>query len=355
MKILAINPGSTSTRVALYDGLSEVFTDLVEHSAQDLAKYEAISEQFEMRSTEVVKTLKTHKVELGDIDAFVGRGGLLFPIPSGTYAINDLMLQHLKAGVQGEHASNLGGLIAFTLAEPQGKPSYIVDPVVVDELGEEARYTGIKGVKRVSIFHALNQKGTAKKYAKSQGKDYQDMTLIVAHMGGGVSVGLHHKGKVIDVNNALGGDGPFSVERTGSIALFEFLKFAEGKPPGELKKAIKGQGGLVSYFQTNDVRDVLKLKNEGSKEADLVLRAMIRSIAAEIAARASVVGGRVDQIILTGGVAHSDYITQGIRERVEFIAPLSLYPGEHEMESLVAGVLRTTKEEEPTMTYAPQA
>ncbi|MFV0441275.1 MAG: butyrate kinase [Lachnospirales bacterium] len=351
MKILAINPGSTSTKIALYNDEKEIFTKNITHQASELSKYEKITDQKDLRTLELTKALEENNEKLEEIDAFVGRGGLLMPIKSGTYNINDKMIEHLEIGVSGEHASNLGGIIAKELASIHKKKSFIVDPVVVDEFPDIARYTGLRDVKRKSIFHALNQKAVAKQYAKDIGKKYEDITVVVTHLGGGVSVGVHHKGDVIDVNNALGGDGPFSPERSGTLPAFEFIKFIKDKEEKDIKLALKGKGGLVNYFGTSDCREVEKLMNDGNEEAKIVLEAMAYSIAKEIGSMSTVVSGKVDAILLTGGIAYSEFITSYITEKVSYIADVVKYPGENEMEALVFGGLRVLNNEEKAMDY----
>ncbi len=351
MKILAINPGSTSTKIALFENEVELFTKNITHDVNELEKYENIIAQKEFRVSEVLTALNENGYQIEDVNAFVGRGGLIKPIKSGTYNTSSKMLEHLVQGVSGEHASNLGGIIASELAEVHSKPSYIVDPVVVDELSDVARISGLKGIERKSIFHALNQKAVAKRYAKENNLNYEEVNLIVAHLGGGTSVGVHEKGKVVDVNNALGGDGAFSPERAGSLQFFELLNFMNGKDVKEIKTAVKGKGGLVSYFGTSDVREVQKLIDEGNAEAKLVLEALAYNVAKEIGSVSTVVNGKVSGIILTGGVAYSKFVTDIISDRVKFIAPVTIYPGEDEMKALALGAFRVLSGEEESLEY----
>ncbi len=352
MKILAINPGSTSTKIALFENESELFTKNITHNVDELEKYENIIAQKSFRVEEVSTALNENGYNVDDLDAFVGRGGLVMPIKSGTYNINDKMKQDLINGVSGEHASNLGGIIASELAEINKKPSFIVDPVVVDELSDVARVSGLKGIERKSIFHALNQKAVAKRFAKENGVNYEDINLIVAHLGGGTSVGVHEKGRVVDVNNALGGDGAFSPERAGSLQFFELLNYMNGKDTKEIKTAIKGKGGLVSYFGTSDVREIQKLIDNGDEEAKLVLEALAYNVAKEIGAMSTVVRGEVKGIVLTGGVAYSKLVTSEIIERVKNIAPVTVYAGEDEMQALAFGCLRVLKGDEEALEYS---
>ncbi len=351
MKILAINPGSTSTKIALFENEVELFTKNITHDVNVLEKYENIIAQKEFRVEEVLTALNENGYKVDELDAFVGRGGLIMPIKSGTYNINDKMKEHLIQGVSGEHASNLGGIIASELATVNNKPSFIVDPVVVDELSNVAKISGLKGIERKSIFHALNQKAVAKRFAKENDLNYEDINLIVAHLGGGTSVGIHEKGKVVDVNNALGGDGAFSPERAGSLQFFELLNYMNNKDLKEIKTSVKGKGGLVSYFGTSDVREVQKLIDSGNDEAQLVLEALAYNVAKEIGAVSTVVNGGVNGIILTGGVAYSEFVTSRIIERVKFIAPVTIYPGEDEMKALAYGCLRVLSSEEKALEY----
>ncbi len=351
MKILAINPGSTSTKIALFENESELFTKNITHNVDELEKYENIIAQKSFRVEEVLTALNENGYNVNDLDAFVGRGGLVMPIKSGTYNINSKMKEHLIQGISGEHASNLGGIIALELAEINKKPSFIVDPVVVDELSEVARVSGLKGIERKSIFHALNQKAVAKRFAKENNVNYEDINLIVAHLGGGTSVGVHEKGRVVDVNNALGGDGAFSPERAGSLQFFELLNYMNGKDTKEIKTAVKGKGGLVSYFGTSDVREIQKLIDSGNEEAKLVLEALAYNVAKEIGAMSTVVRGEVKGIVLTGGVAYSKFVTSEIIERVKNIAPVTVYAGEDEMQALAFGCLRVLNGDEEALEY----
>lgn len=290
---------------------------------------------------------------LESLDAIIGRGGLLKPIEGGTYEINEAMLEDLKSGFRGEHASNLGGILAYDIAKDLNIRSFIVDPVVVDELQDVARISGLKGIERVSIFHALNQKAVARKHAKSLGKKYEELNLIVAHLGGGVSVGAHEKGKVIDVPNALNGEGPFSPERAGGLPVGQLIElcFSGKYTKEEIKKMIVGNGGIVSYLGTNDAREVSKRIKEGDKEAELIYYAMAYQVSKEIGACAAVLKGNVDGILITGGIAYDEEFTSWIEERVKFIAPVTIYPGEDELAALAQGGLRVLKGEEEAKIY----
>jgi len=335
--ILAVNPGSTSTKFALYEEETLIFEKSLVHSYEDISGYEKITDQFSFRKDLIMKELEERKADLADISAVVGRGGLIKPIESGIYEVNDKMIGDLKSGLLGQHASNLGGLIADAIASelPNAK-AYIVDPVVVDELQPMARISGHPEIERISIFHALNQKAVARMYAESVGKRYEELNLIIAHMGGGISVGVHRKGRVVDVNNALDGDGPFSPERSGSLPAGQLadLCFSNRFTHKEIKSMITGKGGMVAYLGTNSFRDVCKRADNGDHKAILIRDAAAYQMGKEIGAAAAVLEGNVDAIILTGGMAHNTGHVNKIKSMVEFIAGVVVYPGEDEIKSL---------------------
>ena len=318
-RILTINPGSTSTKIGVFDNEELILEKTLRHSSEEIGKYEKIADQFEFRKTVIEEALNEGGIKISDLDAVVGRGGLLKPIQGGTYAIDDMMVEDLKVGVLGEHASNLGGLIAKEIGDEVNIPSYIVDPVVVDELNEVARVSGMPEIDRKSIFHALNQKATARRAAKEMERKYEDCNFIVAHMGGGISVGAHEKGRVVDVANALDGEGPFSPERSGGLPVGDLVKmcFSGKYTQDEIKKKIKGNGGLVGYLNTNDGRDVEAKIAEGDKNAKLIYEAMAYQVSKEIGSSASVLKGNVDAVLLTGGIAYSKLFTSMIEERVK--------------------------------------
>lgn len=352
-KLLIINPGSTSTKISVFEDEKEVFGETLRHSSEETGKYKHILDQKDFRTEIILKVLKDNNVDINGLDAVVGRGGLLRPIFSGTYDVNDAMLQDLKESVQGEHASNLGAIIAREIANSIGKPAFIVDPVVVDEMEEVARLSGIPELPRKSIFHALNQKAVAKRYAKENSKNYEDVNVIVAHMGGGVSVGTHKKGKIVDVNNALDGDGAFSPERSGGVPAGDLVRmcFSGKYTLEEILKKITGKGGFVAYLNTNDARVVENAALEGETKAKLVHDAMGYQVAKEIGAAATVLNGKVDAIILTGGMAYGKPMVNFIKERVNFIAPVIVYPGEDEMLALAQGAIRVLNGEEEVKIY----
>ncbi len=353
--ILAINPGSTSTKLSYFEEEDELFAQNLHHSADELAPFVRIVDQLPLRLAAIESFLSRNQLALEKIDAFVGRGGLLAPLPGGTYLVNDKMIQDLHAGVQGEHASNLGGIIAAELAGRGQKQAFIVDPVVVDELQPVARLSGHPQLARVSIFHALNQKMVARLASARQGKPYTDLNLIVVHLGGGISVAAHKLGRVIDVNNALDGDGPFSPERSGSLPAGALVKlcFSGNYTYDQIKKMIVGKGGMIAYLGSNNMQEIVQRKQAGDTFAGLVYEAMAYQVAKEIGAMSAVLSGRVDAVVMTGGIAHDKEFTDLIAERISFIAPIHLIPGEEEMAALCQGALRVLRQEEPASIYAP--
>lgn len=353
IRLLIINPGSTSTKIAVYDDENIVFEETLRHSTEEICKFEKIYDQYEFRKNIIVETLGKNNIEIESLDGAVGRGGLLKPIEGGTYVVNDRMLEDLKMGLNGEHASNLGGILAYEIANEVGKASFIVDPVVVDEMADIARISGLKGIERKSIFHALNQKAVARRYADEVKKDYNELNLIVAHLGGGISVGAHKKGKVIDVNNALDGEGPFSPERSGSLPVGDMIKlcFSGKYTLDEVKKMLKGQGGLVSYLDSNDGIEVSKRIANGDKYAELIYKAMSYQVAKEIGSLSTVLSGDVDAIILTGGIAYDKEFVSWIEKRIDFISDVVVYAGEDELKALAEGGLRVLRKEETSKLY----
>jgi len=351
--ILVINPGSTSTKISLFKNEETLFQETIYHSSQMLSSFKNIINQYEFRLNIILEFLKKKKIELKSIDAIVGRGGLLRPLESGTYRVNEKMLNHLKKGKYGEHASNLGAVLASKIAKKISIPAYIVDPVVVDEMEDIARISGIPELPRKSIFHALNQKAVARKAAQDLGKSYQNSNLIIVHMGGGISVGVHSYGRVIDVNNALNGEGPFSPERSGTVPVGDLVKlcFSGKYSQNNILTMIKGKGGLVAYLNTNNVEKVVKKADSGDSKSKLLLEAMAYQIAKEIGQGATVLKGNVDAIVLTGGISHSNKFVEMIKDRVSFISLVMVYPGEEEMFSLSQGALRVLSGEEEEKVY----
>ncbi|MBR2213957.1 MAG: butyrate kinase [Eubacterium sp.] len=351
-KILIINPGSTSTKIGVYEDETQLMEETLRHTTEEIAQYDTIYDQKDFRKNVILDVLKEKNVDLNSIDVVVGRGGLLKPIPGGTYATTPELLEDLKIGKQGQHASNLGGLLAYDIAQEIDVPSYIVDPVVVDELQDVARLSGHPLMDRVSIFHALNQKAVAKRYAKETGKAYDELNLIVVHMGGGVSVGAHKNGQIIDVANALDGDGPFSPERSGGLPSGQLMKvcFSGDYTQAEVGKMINGNGGFNAYLGTNDMREVVEMAKT-DKKAALVRDAFHYQLAKEIGSMAVVLDGKVDQIILTGGIAYNQITCDYFKDHCGFIAPITVYPGEDELLALAQGALRVMNGEEEAKTY----
>jgi butyrate kinase len=335
--ILAINPGSTSTKFGLYNGESLVFDKNLTHTKEELLPFRRISEQFSFRKKLIINELIARKINISEIVAVVGRGGLVKPIESGVYLVNELMKKDLSEALRGEHASNLGALIADDIAsELPAAKAYIVDPVVVDELTPVARISGHPELPRLSVFHALNQKAVARAYAASVSGRYEDLNLIVAHMGGGISVGAHRKGKVIDVNNALSGEGPFSPERSGGLPSLQLVElcFSGRYSLTELKSMLVGKGGMVAYLGTNDFKEICRMADSGDEKAALIREAAAYQVAKQVGAMAAAMSEKTDVIILTGGMARNNEIVNSISNKVRFIAPVVVYPGEDELKAL---------------------
>lgn len=353
VKSLIINPGSTSTKIGVFEDETLLFEETLRHSTEEIAQYASIVDQKDFRKEIIVNLLKEKNFDINSLNMVVGRGGMLKPIPGGTYAVSDDLLEDLKIGKQGQHASNLGGILAKEIGDSIGVPSYIVDPVVVDELEAISRYSGVPELPRTSVFHALNQKAVAKRYAKEQGKDYASLNLVVVHMGGGVSVGAHKQGQVVDVFNALDGDGAFSPERAGAVPSGALIKmcFSGQYTEKEVYKKICGNGGFNAYCNTNDMRDVDKMVEAGDAKAKEVRDAFIRQVAKDIGSMACVLEGKVDQIIVTGGIAYDKAVVGGLKAQAGWIAPMTIYPGEDELLALVQGGLRVLNGEEKAMVY----
>jgi butyrate kinase len=355
IRILAINPGSTSTKIAVYIGTNPVFIQTIRHSAEELAPYKVITEQFEFRKNLILKELEAADIRLDMIRVVMGRGGLLKPVESGVFEVNEKMLEDLRSCRYGEHASNLGGLIAYDIASSlPNAVAFITNPVVVDELDDLARLSGHPLLPRRSIFHALNQKAVARQHAKSILRKYEDLNLIVVHLGGGISVGAHKNGRVVDVNQALDGDGPFSPERSGSLPVGDLsrLCFSGKYTLQQVQKMIKGEGGMVAYLGTNSAYEVEQRAAEGDKKAKQVYDAMAYQVAKEIGAMGAILNYEIDGILITGGIAHDKYFVNQIISYVHRLAPVHVYPGEDEMKALAMNGLRVIKGEIETKTYA---
>jgi butyrate kinase len=352
-RILVINPGSTSTKIGVFDNEISIFEKTIRHDSEMINSFNTIIDQYEFRKNTILETLDNAGINISKLSAVCGRGGFLRPIEGGTYAVNNTMLEDLRNGFAGQHASNLGGIIAYEIASGLNIPSLIVDPVVVDELEPIARISGFSLIERVSIFHALNQKAVARRVAKELGKKYTELNLIVTHMGGGITVGVHKQGKVIDVNNGLHGDGPFSPERAGTVPVGDLvaLCYSGQYYRDEIMKKLVGQGGLVGYLGTNDAVEVEKRIEAGDQQASLIYEAMSYQVAKEIGAASAVLAGKVDAIVLTGGLAYSEGFVKAITDRINWIADTIVHPGENELQALAEGTLRVLRGEEKVKKY----
>jgi butyrate kinase len=350
-KVLAINPGSTSTKIAIYEDWKEIFSKTLDHPAEEIEKYHKVADQFDMRKDMIFSVLQGNGYDINKLSAVVGRGGMVPKVKSGAYKVNELMAGRLKNNPAFEHASNLGALIAYEIANSLGVSAYIYDSVRVDELNDIARISGMPDIPRTSTTHALNSRAMAMKVAKKYGKKYTDMNFVVAHLGGGISVNVHEKGKMVDI--IADDEGPFSPERAGRVPCKALIDFCySGKYDKNIaNKKLRGNGGLKAYLNTTDVREILKMIENGDEDASLVLEAMAYQVAKGIGELATVVDGKVDAIVLTGGIAYSDLITSWIKKRVDFIAPVEIMPGENEMESLAFGTLRVLQDEEEAREY----
>lgn len=368
MQVLVINPGSTSTKVALFGREAELFRREVSHPVEQLARFPTMAGQLELRRRTVLEALnQAPEFRPAELAAVIGRGGLLRPLPGGVYRVGEAMKADLSVARYGSHASNLGALIADELAAVYHVPAFIADPVVVDELSALARYSGLPEIPRRSIFHALNHKAAAKRAARQLGGRYEECTFIVAHMGGGVSVGIHLRGRVVDVNNALDGDGPFSIERAGGLPSGDWLRFilAHREEPEALQRRLTGRGGVVAYLGTNDARLIERAIRDfeqggaassgglDGKRCLEVIQAMCYRIAKEICSLAAMCAGRLDAVVLTGGLANMERIVADITARVSFLAPVLVYPGENEMESLAAAAWEALDGRTPILEYGP--
>ena len=353
MKILAINPGSTSTKISVYDDENKVFETTIRHIADDLKKFNSIQEQYEWRRNIIVETIEKNNISIDSLSAVVGRGGLIRPVSSGTYKVNDKMIADLKSSKFGEHASNLGAIIAKSIADSVNIGSFIVDPVVVDELLPVARVSGLKGVERRSLFHALNQKAVAELLANELKVEYEKSSFIIVHMGGGTSIAAHKNGKVIDVTNGLDGEGPFTPERTGALPVSNIIKmcFSGEYTQNEMFKKLSGLGGVVSYLGTNNLMEVQTKALNGDENSSLIIEAMCYQVAKDIGAMATVLHGKVDAIALTGGIANGKEMMQMIKEKISFIANVYIYKGEEEMLALTKGCLRALNNSDSVKEY----
>jgi butyrate kinase len=353
-RILAINPGSTSTKFAVYFDRECVLSKTIRHSMDELMRYKNVTDQFDFRKGLIIDALMDEGIEVDSIKLIIGRGGLTYPLESGVYRVNHLMLKHVREGVLGQHASNLGPLLAdFIALQIPGAQAYVADPVVTDELGEVARIAGHPGFQRHSIFHALNQKATARMHAERSGKKYEEMNLIVVHLGGGISVGAHKNGRVVDVNNAFDGEGPLSPERSGTLPVGQLIGicFSRKYSEDQVRRMVVGEGGYVGYLGTNNAMEVEKMAASGDEKAQLIQDALIYQVAKMIGEMAVVLEGNIDGILLTGGIAFSENLTGQITKKVKFLARVFVYPGEDELQALAMNALLVAKNEIPVKEY----
>lgn len=352
-RILAINPGSTTTKIGVFENDIPLLEKTLRHETEQLDTFESIIDQYTFRKQTILETLDNEGINISKLSAVCGRGGLLRPIEGGTYHVNEHMLEDLRIGYSGQHASNLGGILAHEIAKGLNISAYIVDPVVVDELEPIARISGFNLIERRSIFHALNQKAVARRVSTSMGKKYEETSLIIVHMGGGITVGAHKYGKVIDVNNGLNGDGPFSPERAGTVPTADLvaLCFSGDYFMQEIVKKLVGHGGLVGYLGTSDAVKVEKMIASGDDYAKTIYSAMAYQVAKEIGGAAAVLEGKVDAIVLTGGLAYGKEFVREITTRVDWIAECIIHPGEDELQALAEGALRVLKGQEQSKNY----
>ena len=352
MKVLAINPGSTSTKLAVYEDEELLFEETIRHADAEIMKLPELADQLPYRLESIMETLRLKEFNFSELDAVVGRGGMLKPMNSGTYIVDGHLLDDARSGKYGNHASNLGSIIAAEIAGISKVPAYIVDPVCVDELTAEARISGLADIERKSHVHALNIKAVSRKIAAEIGKDLADTSFVVAHLGGGISVAAVRNGRIIDVNNAEN-EGPFSPERAGGLPAKQLVQlcFSGKYTEKELLQRLIKQGGMFSYLGTKNVIEVERRALEGDTEATLILKAMVHQIGKEIGGMATVLEGMIDGIILTGGIAHSDRIAGLIQEKISFLGKVFVLPGEAEMEALAAGVLRVLTGQEDAKIY----
>jgi butyrate kinase len=352
-KLLIINPGSTSTKLSVFKEKEEIWSSIINHSSEDISRFNKIIEQLDWRQNLVISELIKVGFDVGGFDVIVARGGAgLDPISGGTYIIDDNMIKDLYEGKNAEHASNLGGIIAKNLAEEYNIPAYTVDPISVDEFEPLARISGLPELSRLCQSHALNLKAVARKMAAELGKNIENVNLIGVHLGGGISIAAMKKGRIIDVNNANQG-GPYSPERVGSLPGIDLVNYIFEEKPGwnDFKKRLIGKGGLTAYLGTNDGREIEKRIKNGDKEAELIYQGMIYQIAKEIGSMSAVLNGDVNAIFITGGLAHSEYVVKGIEERIKFIADVKRYPGDEEMKNLAEGALRVLRGKEVAKEY----
>lgn len=352
MKILVINPGGTSTKVSVFKDEEEILKENISHTQEDLKSYKTVFEEYPYRKKLILDMLEKNEIEVSKLDTVVGRGGLMKAIPGGTYEVNDRMIEDLRNAVSGEHASNLGAVIARDIGDEIKVPSFVVDPVSSDEFQEESRITGLKDIDKASWLHTLNHKAVCRKISEDMGGNYEDYNFIVAHLGSGISTAAHEKGKMIDGSGGRS-DGPFSPERSGGILTYPLVELCySGKyTREEMVDKVSNTGGMYDYLGTKDVQEVEKRIEKGDQKAKLIMNAFIYQVSKEISMFAASLFGKVDKIILTGGISHSELITKEVIKRVSFLAPVEIVPGEMEMEALALGALRVLSGEEKTKEY----
>ena len=353
IRVLAINPGSTSTKIALYDDYDELFSETIEHSPDELKGFAEIQAQLPFRAAMVENAMLEHGCALADVDVFAGRGGGLLSVEGGVYDVSDLLVEHASKGMTGQHAAQLGSQIAKKLADKHGKRAVIVNPPDVDELSDVARVTGVKGVFRESHIHALNQKEIALRFCAARGLSYGDVNLIICHLGGGISVTAHEKGKMVDSNDIIKGSGPMTPTRAGDMPYTAVIDMAYSGvfTKKELTDKLNAEGGLTDHFGTADVRDVVKMVESGDQYAEAVLGGMLYQVAKYVGAMAAALKGDVQAIILTGGMSNGPYITGTVKDYISWIAEVAVMPGEFELEALAAGAVRVMRGEEQAKTY----
>ncbi len=352
MKILVINPGGTSTKIAVFENENELFKTSITHTAEDLSGFKRVFDEFDYRKQLIMNTLDNHNFNINEFGCVVGRGGLMKAIEGGTYPVNDAMISDLENAINGEHASNLGSVIAKSIADQLGVPSFVVDPVSVDEFMPESRITGLKDISKASWLHALNHKAVCRQQASELGGKYSDYNFIVAHLGSGISIVSHEKGKMIDGSGGRS-DGPFSPERSGGLLTYDLIKLCySGKyTKDEMVAKVSTVGGMYDYLGTKDMIEIGKRIDTGDKDAKLIMEAFIYQIAKEIAQYGASLKGNVDRVILTGGIAYSDLVVQGVKDRVSYLAPVEVKAGEMEMEALALGAIRVMSGEEEAKEY----
>ncbi len=352
-RVLVINPGSTSIKLSLFNNEQEIISENIAHAYKEILRFEHIVDQIDFRKEIIYQFFDENSIDDQEFDAVIGRGGLIHPISGGVFVVIDEMLQDLRIAKYGEHASNLGAFLAREIADNAGCPAYIADPVVVDEMDDISKLSGVPEIQRLSKFHALNQKSSARSVARKIGRPYEACSFIVAHMGGGITVGAHRRGRVVDVNNGLDGEGPFTPERAGTVPAGQLVSmaFSGAYTEQEIRKKLTGSAGLVAYCGTNDLREMLMLCRDRDPKACLVFDAMAYQISKEIAQYGATLKGKVDAIILTGGMAFSEELITAITERVAFLAPVEVIPGEREMEALARNALQVLRGDQKAKTY----